>query len=195
MAFKGKADKPAETAVETVADTGSEMTVQQRHEVSVNERFKDSQLRDVTSFEDAMRLAREAYGEVHDITDELGNGFRLIQKDDKGKLTGIPFIILHTAFNDGDFGEFASIALVTADNRKLILNDGSSGIADQLRGLVTATGRYGGWMVPGGLRESQYDTCKDCDRPRPQREDVCNHCGSDTTERHTGRTYYLDTSA
>src|SRR5690348_7223797 len=83
MAVKKQAEeKPATT----------ELTVQQRHDVSVRERFSDDDLRKVDSFEAAMSLAIQAYGNVESVTDmELGNGFKLIKGDDLERLIGVSF--------------------------------------------------------------------------------------------------------
>lgn len=144
----------------------------------------DDQLRSIKSFDDALALASELYdGEVHSITEELGNGFTVLSTEDKDRLINVPFIIIGTRFNQGKEGEFVTIALTTKSGEKYIINDGSTGIFRQLAGdpsagepgLVERTGRPGGWYVPCGLRRSDYEV------------EVDGKVRSATT-------YYLDTS-
>ncbi len=186
MAVKKQAEeKPATT----------ELTVQQRHEVSVRERFSDDDLRKVDSFEAAMSLAIQAYGNVESVTDmELGNGFRLIKGDDLERLIGVSFVILHMTFNEGDFNEFVTCTMVTKNNDRFIMNGGKEIVA-QLK-VPANEGRYGGILVPRGLRVSKYDICPGphCGLPRKKSEEECEHCGDTQTKRGEGRTFYLDVS-
>jgi hypothetical protein len=105
----------------------------------------------------------------------------------------VPFLILHFGLNDGDFGEFASIAAVTKNNDKYIFNDGSTGIKEQLLDLARTHQRFGGFMVHGGLNESTYPTCADCNKARSPKVDVCG-CGDTSEKRSSATTYYLDLS-
>jgi hypothetical protein len=107
---------------------------------------------------------------------EYGTGFEVLDKDAKGQLVGVPFIVLDWTLNEGDFGEFVSLRLVTQDNRKLIVNDGSTGIAKQIR-EIAEVGEQRALYVKKGLRRSDYEyTAKD---------------GS----KKPATTFYLDTSA
>lgn len=156
------------------------------------DRFPDEELRGITTFEDAFRLATEVYGDVTDVTQELGNGFTLIT--DKAPLINNPFIIISTNFNEGDFGEFVSIAAVTKDHKKYIFNDGSTGVRNQLFELARTLKRTGGFYAPTGLSASEYDTCanKDCLRARPNAVKTCMHCGDTSEKRGTATTYFLN---
>lgn len=176
----------------TELSTTDEYTVDQLVGMSKLDRFSDAALRDITSFEEAFALAEEVYGDVKDIHAELGNGFTLI--DDKGKLKGVAFLILHFGLNDGEFGEFSSIAAVTKNNDKYIFNDGSSGIKEQLLTLARTHQRFGGFMVHGGLNESTYPTCFECNKARSPKIDVCPSCGDATEKRSSATTWYLDLS-
>lgn len=157
------------------------------------------------AFADAMAIAEGVYGEIHNAGEVLGNGFALL--DDKSKLVGKALLALYWTFHPGDYGQFVSIAVVTAEkidgHQKFIVNDGSTGICAQLDAYTTThDGRNGGLAVRQGLRESTYATCKGCERPRPSDVDVCENtlsngtqCGNNDTTRGTGETYYLDLSA
>jgi hypothetical protein len=107
---------------------------------------------------------------------EYGTGFEVLDKDAKGQLVGVPFIILDWVINEGDFGEFVSLRLVTQDNRKLIVNDGSTGIAKQVREMAEA-GEQRAVYVKKGLRRSDYEYTDKNGAKKP------------------ATTFYLDTSA
>ena len=119
--------------------------------------WSDNDLREIGSFEDALNAVGP---NVLDSADEIGSGFKVLE--DKDELLKIPFLILEWRFNPGkyinDLGEktdFVSITLVTKHNEKYILNDGSTGIAAQLRDLTDRTGSYGGLLCRNGLRVSR----------------------------------------
>lgn len=176
----------------------------QAEEITKLNRFDDEQLRSIQTYEDAERLLLEEYGAdaISDIGDWIGNGFRVLSKEQKSLLVGKPFLILDWSFNTGDMGQFVSARIMTVgDNGKFVLNDGSSGIYADLRELTNRTRKNTGYRVKGGLRVSQYDTCASCDRPRRKDDAVCPNllsndtpCGDESKERHRGETYYLDTS-
>lgn len=125
--------------------------------------FSDAELRGISSFEDALRLAEEKYGDVIDAAEEIGSGFVML--DNKDKLVGEPFVILSFAFPEGDFldengnpGHYAVVRLVTKHGDRLVLTDGSHGIYQQLEDFHIRSGRTGGLLVSGGLRKSEYKT-------------------------------------
>lgn len=183
------------TTVDTPEDApkttgGAVATIEQLRDMSKLEKFTDANLRAITSFEDAFALAQDVYSDVVDITAVLGNGFTLTT--DKKQLVGKKMVIVHFGLNEGDFGEFASLALVTAENKKFIINDGSTGIKEQLLDLARTHHRFGGYLVPNGLNESEYPTCFECGTARPTKVDVCGKCGDTTEKRAVGTTYYLD---
>ena len=64
-------------------------------------------------------------------------------------------IIVEWHFAVGDNGEFVSLAVVTKDGQKLIVNDGSTGIRDQVKDLE-ARGIFPPVLVSRGLRVSEY---------------------------------------
>lgn len=156
--------------------------------------FTDAELRGITSFDDAFALATNVYGEVTDITQELGNGFTLIS--DKAPLVGKPFVILSCGFNEGDFGDFVSVAVVTESGEKYIFNDGSTGIFNQIFEMARLKNRTGGFLAPSGLTASEYETCPPadggCSRGRPNAAKVCQHCGNESERRGMATTYYLN---
>lgn len=151
------------------------------------------------AFADAMQIAEQLYGEVRSVAEDFGSGFQLTP--DKNELVGKKFVLLKWSFTQGDFGVFASAALVTADGKKLIINDGSTGLCEQLRQYSIKTGKFGGYVAPRGLRTSSYATCKGCGQPRSAFDEICtgtlvngSQCGDASVDRGTGQTYYLDLS-
>lgn len=166
------------------------------HQISKLEgRMDDRTLREIQSFDDAVRLATERYGGVVDISEEIGNGFALLNRDDKLRLVGTPFIILDGSVNRGDFGFFCSLVIMTKSGDKYIVNDGSTGLARQVFEIAAARKQFGGFMVPHGLRVSEYATCNQCDRPMPEDQKECEWCGFAGKQRHKAHTFYLDSSA
>jgi hypothetical protein len=149
------------------------------------------------AFEDAMRLA-EALGEsVASFAEEMGNGFAILASEDKVQLVGVECLFLKWRFTDGDFGRYVNVAVLTHDGRKLILNDGSTGICGQLWDYTQATGKSTYGHAKRGLRASTYATCgaKNCGVPRDSRDEECATCGDTDTRRGTGTTLYIDLAA
>lgn len=147
------------------------------------EHFSAETLSGLRSFEDALALAQETFGTV-DVADEaIGDGFALLDKDEKAKLVGIPLVFLEWTFNASDKYEgsvFVSARVVANVGNgvmaKYIINDGSTGLAKQLEEYTNKTGRRGGLAVRKGLRRSDYVK-------------VINGKKTEAT------TFYLDTSA
>lgn len=123
--------------------------------------FNETALRSVETFEDAFELAAIAFNGVADATTEIGDGFELL--DDKDDLIGVPFIILTFSLHEGEHkrdGEnlkFVSMRIMTKGNRKFVVNDGGTGLAEQLVNYARRTGKAGGLGVPHGLRVSTYN--------------------------------------
>lgn len=168
---------------------------EQLRELTVMNRVSDKEMRAIAQaenpFEAALAMAADLYGEVLDVSKELGNGFALV---DKADLTGERMILLYWAFNEGDFGEFASIAAVTTSQKRVIFNDGSTGVYAQLREFTQDTKRTGGLLAPMGLRANTYDTCpeKNCNRAMNRNAAECQHCGYAGDKRSSATTYYID---
>lgn len=115
-----------------------------------------TELRGISSFAEAQRLATEKFGTIDDASTEIGSGFTVVNNKEKDRLLGVAFVILSMDFNIGDMGGFVSFVAVTEDNRKVIVNDGSSGIYAQLEEWNLRTNKGGGLFVKGGLRKSEY---------------------------------------
>lgn len=118
--------------------------------------YSDTELRGISSFEEAKRLATEKFGSIDDATEVMGTGFTVLNGKDKDKLVKVPFVILSMDFNTGDQGPYVSFLCVTEDDRKYVVNDGGTGIYKQLDEWMVRTGKGGGLFV-NGLRKSEYD--------------------------------------
>ena len=125
-------------------------------ELARRETFSADQLRSVSSFAELSQLINETGIVVTDVSSVLGDGFSVLPTDEKNTLIGVPFVILSWTFSEGDNGEFVSLRIVTRTDRKLIINDGSTGIHDQVR-KMHADGVLPVVFVPRGLRVSEYD--------------------------------------
>lgn len=109
------------------------------------------------SFSDILNLAD---GNIESAADVLGYGFGLLE--DKDRLLGIEFIIVRYEVHQSDKvkgKQFATIHVMTRSGDKFIVNDGSTGIMQQLAELKEK--RNGGnicpLFVPRGLRASTYE--------------------------------------
>ena len=136
----------------------------------------DAELAEIDSFDSALALVNEKLGgEVVEADKDLGTGFALLDGKDKDKLCGVTFLAIKIEQHAGDHGMFTTMHVVTADGRKFIVNDGSTGIHEQIQTLWTRKPEKVGapLLVRKGLRRSDYT--------HPE-------YGPSTT-------YYLDTSA
>jgi hypothetical protein len=161
-------------------------------------RFGKQDRTDISSWDDAVRLAQGEFGTVLQIHDtELGDGFRVASEEDERRLIGVPLMLLEWRWNDGDFGEYVSVvAIAQGENgqaTKWIINDGSTGIREQIRDFETKYERNGGLMVRNGLRVSDYHTDLDTGMPISKKDVVEYH--KDGRKTGKGHTFYLDTSA
>jgi hypothetical protein len=123
--------------------------------------FSDAELSGITTFEDAAQLLASKNVPVES-SEDYGTGFHVLP--DKAALISKPFLILSWRFNEGDFGDrgFVSAELITEDNKKYVLNDGSTGVLTQLQEVTRARVERGvenpnaGLIVRQGLTRTQY---------------------------------------
>ncbi len=121
--------------------------------------FTDEQLASITSMRDAAQLL-DAAGVTAESIDDYGTGFRVV---DAAELVGMEFLILAWRFNPGAYGKsFVSFEAVTVRGDKVIINDGGTGICDQLMEVTRKrTERkhphpQAGLHVPRGIATSSY---------------------------------------
>jgi len=121
--------------------------------------FGDEALTGITSWNDAAVLLDSAGIPAESMAD-YGTGFSVV---DKARLIGVDLMILQWRFNEGDYEKgFVSVEAVTRNGEKVIFNDGSTGIRDQLHTVTAqrlAAGHphpQAGLTVLGGLTCSNY---------------------------------------
>lgn len=140
-------------------------------DVVVRSVFTDEDYLAMRSPEDAFKLAvTKGFapgGAIQVSKDVLGNGFEVLPTKEKDRLVGVRLLILSWQYNEGEQGEFVSANVMTADGKRYVLNDGSTGILAQLHrleawrrgeapGLPDAVYRTN-LMCENGLRKSEYD--------------------------------------
>lgn len=154
--------------------------------------YTDDELRGATTFDEFVALAAEKFDQVDDVSEVLGDGFAVL-KDNK-RLVGVPLLFLEWNFYPGKFGSNFVACRVIARNdngsaQKYIINDGSTGIAEQLAAYTKDTGRTGGLGARHGLRASDYIYCGQCERavdPKTDAQHAKDHIPA--------ATYYIDTA-
>ena len=98
---------------------------------------------------------------------------------DKRQLIGKPFLIQKVRFYEGNYGPTVAVMAITQDNRRVVFNDGSSGVMQELLTMCEKHKRDGGFVVPNGLRMSEYEY------------EVRDFDGNPTGEKKPARTFYL----
>lgn len=87
------------------------------------------------------------------IVEYEGSFYEVVGKD---SLVGTRFLITDIRVNpDGEFGPFVSICALLEDNKAVVFNDGSTGVAEQAREMLR-NGRKAGIICNKGLRKSEY---------------------------------------
>lgn len=123
------------------------------------------QFASITSFEQALELARTTYGELTS-SSEFGDGFTMLE--DKDKLLNVPLLILDSSVTtskdftrNGEPTQFVALRIVTKPGEKFIVIDGGTGVCTQIMEWRTKTGRRGGFVCQKGLRKSEYSYVDD----------------------------------
>jgi hypothetical protein len=111
----------------------------------------------IDDFDSAFAALNEA-GIVKTDATEYGDGFILLDSKKKETLKGVDFLILsgHVRSDAATGREYVSLRIITEDGRKLVVNDGSVGIAEQAKRIGRERGSLTGVMVKGGLTGGSY---------------------------------------
>jgi hypothetical protein len=132
----------------------------------ITDRYDVTTLRELSGWDAALALLSEEYGTLENAEEVIGTGFALMRANGKGSLVDEPFVVMHCMFpesNDhkdpetGEWLHYAVAHIITKDGRKLVMTDGGAGIYRQLEEWALRSGRRGGLIVNGGLRESTYE--------------------------------------
>ena len=122
--------------------------------------LSEDAMMEVSSFEDALAILN-ASGVVAESISDFGAGFTVV---DKARLLNVPFVILEWRFNASELNDagFVSLSVVTKNNDKWVINDGSTGILQQLIRITRVRRQrkhatpQNGLAVPAGLSVSNY---------------------------------------
>lgn len=104
------------------------------------------------------KMTAEEYGawltsEGINVVEFKGSDWDLV--GDKDTLLAVPFVIARIRFNEGDSGNFVSVCCYTKTG-KVIFNDGSTGVYEQLKDYTNKNARTTAISCPRGLRVSRY---------------------------------------
>jgi hypothetical protein len=109
------------------------------------------------SYEDALAdIAAFTGGEIIEFQ---GSPYEVV---DKESLIDIPMVVLDYKFTPGKFGEdFVSVVAITENDKRVVFNDGGTGVRAQFEHMATQNPRRFGIHLPNGLRKSTYPIDKD----------------------------------
>lgn len=180
-AFAGTHEDAQEMINQSLAERPSEMLVTEQMSGG-RSAFTEEDLRAITTFDEAIALATAEHGAAVYADEVLGDGFALLSTDGKARLVGVPLCFMEWSFYDGEFGgKFVAARVVargpSGNVERYILNDGSTGICDQLAKFQLNKGRNGNLIARYGLRRSDYEYTDESGKTKP------------------ATTYYIDTSA
>lgn len=160
MAFKGQSDD-MDAAVENIAAALGGQDVTDTDTPAEGQKaprlLDDDTTRGITDIQTALAALKAA-----GVVAEKASTYDVL--DNKDELVGKDMVLLQWRFNDGDMGPFVSIEAVTADNRKVVINDRSTGIYAQLKSRtekliaagVTPAAAHAGIHANTGLRRSDF---------------------------------------
>lgn len=122
--------------------------------------FTDGILANISSYADALAKF-EAAGVSMESIEDYGTGFHVVPKS---ALVGKPMLLVEWRFNPSELNEngFVSVMAVCTDGAKVIFNDGSTGILEQLLMVTAQRVESGaptpqaGLGAPNGLTKSDY---------------------------------------
>lgn len=114
------------------------------------------QVNEAVSFEEAVKAAIALGVTPEEMVVEFDTYTPLGQ--DKSELVGVPFFIrqIYIKADQETGAEYAQLFLVTKEHKRYRMTDGGTGIFIQAQGLTERSGRDHSFMVPGGLRRSDY---------------------------------------
>lgn len=128
----------------------------------------DEDMRQLVTKEDVVADLRAKFGDdgLAYADELLGTGWERVKDDEvaKAQLCEKPCVIYYWAFSPGDFRDpetgalrdFVTMWIVTEDDRRYIVTDGSTGICADLAKLTNRTGRQHGLGLRRGFRRSDY---------------------------------------
>lgn len=163
---------------------GSQVVSQQSRSVYTND-----ELAAIETWEDYFNLLDSKEIPTYFAEKVLGDGFAILSTEQKDQLIGLPIAFMEWRFNKGDMGEFVSARVLVrvgdgpGDIKKVIINDGSTGIYRQLKQYTDQYGTNTSLIAKNGLKRSDY-TFEVEDKANPGQ-----------MLQRPASTYYIDTSA
>jgi hypothetical protein len=132
-------------------------------DVVIPNRYSDEELTNITNIGDVNKLFAQ-YGVSADTIANYGTGFTVVKKD---TLINKKLVILEWHFYPSDKGpgDMVTVHAFTNEGDKVIFNDGSSGVREQLRRVMNTRMKNGvdeatacrALYVNGGLKSRTYD--------------------------------------
>lgn len=187
--------KPATEPVAEEVNTNGEI-------IKAPSKFRKEDLQAATTFDEYVALTAEVHGGVIAVHEtELGDGFRVADDEAKGRLVGVPIMLMEWSFNAGDYSDFVSIRLVAQTESglgKWVVNDGGTGIYKDLKDFTEKTGRFGGLYCRNGFRVSHYMIGNEKGEAKygePLNKREVKEYMENEWKVAPAATYYLDTSA
>lgn len=110
------------------------------------------------TFEQMYQYALDHDGEIIEFE---GSAWELLK--DKSKLVDVPFMIADVRHYDGQFGGAVAVMLITQqplpgfDSCNYVINDGSTGLYQQVVNMIYNAKQKTGILCKRGLRASSYD--------------------------------------
>lgn len=140
-----------EKAVETPTDADLELHTENLTPDSV--KGATASYKGIDFIPDTWEEVAEAFaGEVLEFE---GSPWKVVDKD---TLVGVPFMIcdVRVSWSTKFDSPFVNILALTKDNEKIVINDGSTGIMEQMLHMLNKSKRKAGIVCNGGLRKSEY---------------------------------------
>lgn len=109
------------------------------------ERLNDDMIAGINSFTDVEAFCESIGQKPVDAAEYIPSLTILRTDEEKKRLIGTPFVILEAQFNDGKYAGnanegkgFVSLTILLESGDKYIVNDGGTGIRDQMIGIIAS---------------------------------------------------------
>lgn len=139
----GKLSQTQMTAVDT--QTGEMLSMDALNDLfGVSREFVPDSVEELEAF----------YAEQGGLITFQGSPYDVVKKTE---LVGVPFVIVDIRLYEGKWGDACAIlAILENTQRRVVFNDGSTGVLRQCKFAMQQAGRRGGFRCPKGLRVSEY---------------------------------------
>jgi hypothetical protein len=151
VAAKKPADMAAGTDVAEVSDV--DLALHRETFTPDTVRAATASYKGIDFIPDTWEEVAEAFG--GEVLMFEGSPWKVVDKD---TLIGVPFMIcdVKVSWSTKYDSPFVNILALTKDNEKIVINDGSTGIMEQMLHMLNKSKRKAGIVCEGGLRKSDY---------------------------------------